>query len=284
MKKFFFILLLSGCNIINNDTDNEKKILILVSVEPYIEMVKEIAQDKVNVISVIPHGVDPHNWEPTISKIGKLNDATAWFTIGESFENTLYKKLKEKNQNLIKIDLLSTIEKIQSLDMCPNCSDTHAWLSPKDDIKQGEIIYNFLSAAMPEYDNLFSKNFNLLKNRLIELDKNIKNTLASYKGKILLTTHGAYAYFCRDYGLTQIVISPFHGQEPRSKSIVNLINDLKKKNNSIAVIFLQPNHNNKPTIKIAEQFSIPTHVNDPYKQNYIKTIEDIANDITTNGE
>lgn len=260
-----------------------KKPVVLVTVEPYVQMVEQIAGDSVDVISVIPPSADPHTWEPTINQISKLHSALYWFTIGEPMEGPLAGKLKESNPNLIQVPLYAGIQRLPEPSAhCAHCLDTHLWLSPRAAWVQAQIIYAALAQDRPDLEPVYRNNLDALKIKLHELDESCKIALAPFDGKILLTSHGAYTYFCHDYGLKQVVIEPTSGKEPRAKDMTRLMEMIKADKPNIIGVFFQPQHANKAASLIATELKLPTFTVDPLAKDYIQTIETLKETIAHN--
>ena len=285
MKKYLFLLIcLLGCA--KAKTPSPEKPLILLSIEPYVSMVEEIAGDAVIAKCVLPSYVDPHNWEPKHRDLTNYDSAQIWFTIGEGFESPLLKKLKSINPKLKAVSLSSSLEKLHGCDHHHhhgNCGyDTHFWLDPILDIKQAKIICDTLSELIPEKSAQFEENYLQLKDKLTRIDKAFTTSLKPFKSKILVTSHGAYTYFCHRYNIRQFVIEPNEGKEPRPKDLTLLITDLKTEHTQITGIFTQPQHSNKAAKILAQALSIPMYSVDPYKKNYIETMVLLETYLTTN--
>ncbi len=273
MKKYVLLLIcLFGCAKAKPVTPG--KPLILLSVEPYVSMVEEIAGDSVRAKCVLPSYVDPHNWEPKHRDLAEYDNAKVWFTIGEGFESPLLKKLKSVNRDLKAVSLAKNFEKHSA---CQHhhgdCAyDTHFWLDPVLDIEQAKVICDTLSEMMPENATIFEENYYKLKSKLTRINETFTSSLRPLDHKILVTSHGAYTYFCKRYHIQQFVIEPHEGKEPRPKDLTHLIADLKSDHNQILGIFTQPQHSNKAAKILAEALGIPMHSVDPYKKNYIETM------------
>jgi len=286
MKKFFLflstIILILGCQKKLTQNPVTKKPLILVSVEPYVEMVQQIAGNTVDVISIIPSDADPHTWEPTIGQMSRLHNARYWFTIGEPVENSVFKKLKEINPDLEQVSLYKGIQRLlEPSSHCSHCFDTHMWLSPKTASLQADIIYQTLAKHDPKSKNFYNTSLLRLKKQLYQLDAKCRITLKPFANKILLTSHGSYTYFCKDYHLKQYVIEPTSGREPRAKDITQLIKKLKRDQEDIIGVFTQPQHTNKAANLIAKQLNLPLYTIDPLQKNYIQTIENLTKAIVS---
>ena len=274
MKKYLLLLLcLFGCAK-PKETISEKP-LILLSVEPYVSMVEEIAGDAVIARCVLPSYVDPHNWEPKQRDLTNFDQAQIWFTIGEGFESPLLKKLKTVNTKLKSVSLSQNFERLSTCDHHHHgCSgiDTHYWLDPILDIKQAKVICDTLSQLIPEKKDRFEKNYIRLRDKLVKLDEVFAKSLKPVSKRILVTSHGAYTYFCKRYHIEQLVIEPDEGKEPRPKDLTNLLADLKVQHSKIIGVFTQPQHSNKAAKILAEVLSVPMYSVDPYKKNYIETM------------
>lgn len=284
MKKCLLLLLcLFGCS--SSPEKKDLRPLVLVSVLPYVELVEAISGGAVNVKCVLPAYVDPHNWEPKHRDLANYETASLWFTIGEGFESPLLKKLKSIQPNLKTVSLAGPVKKLGSSCEHAECGfDTHFWLDPLTDIKQAEVIYNALAEKIPEKGQLFHENLLRLKEKLTTVDRALAKSLEPFRGKILVTSHGAYTYFCNRYGLIQFVIEPQEGKEPRPKDLTYLISNLKKDPNSILGVFTQPQHSNKAAKILAKALNLPLFSVDPYKKTYMETMVLLETDITSYAE
>ncbi|MBM3192918.1 MAG: hypothetical protein FJZ59_01635 [Chlamydiae bacterium] len=280
MKKYLLLLLcLFSCSKPKENLSLTP--LILVSVEPYVSMVQEIAGDAVIARCVLPSYVDPHNWEAKHKDLESYDKATLWFTIGEGFESPLLKKLKSINPHIKSIPLFQTFERISSC--CDHHHDhshahnesgfdTHFWLDPILDIKQAKVICDTLSRLIPEKALMFEENYFHLKEKLTHMDETFSKSLKPLRNKILVTSHGAYTYFCKRYNIKQLVIEPSEGKEPRPKDLTLLVNELNKEHSQILGIFTQPQHSNKAAKILANALSVKVYSVDPYKKNYLETM------------
>ncbi|MEN8904996.1 MAG: zinc ABC transporter substrate-binding protein, partial [Clostridiales bacterium] len=100
---FIFYIGCSKDNLSNNvkESDNAKKISVAVSIIPEETFVKAVGGDLVDVITMIPPGGSPTNYQPTIQQMTKLSDSKLYFSIGVAAEEANIKpKLKEYNENI----------------------------------------------------------------------------------------------------------------------------------------------------------------------------------------
>lgn len=296
----FFIsavcLILTSCSSNSNqfESNGDEKLVVIVSVAPYKTMVEQIAGNTVSVRTAVPSDLDPHNWEPKYKDMGRFKKAKIWFTIGEHFEPKLSKKLKDTNSQLLILNLAEHVALLSnpSLPTTPSSpneasdthegclTDTHFWLDPILDIQQAKFIAANLSELNPQYSNLYNANLQKLINSLEILNKNVAKAIEPYRGKMILTAHGAYTYYCKQYGLEQIVLEPSGGKEARTQDLSKAVEFAKTHKKDIVAVFIQPQHTNKSTVALAKALDLPEAEVNPYEADYIKTIKHITNVIS----
>lgn len=281
MKKiisFFIIigigLLFTACSL-NIDTN-----VIVASTYPAYDLTKRIVGDKYEVTQFAPNGQEPHDYEPTAKKIGALYDAKLYIEIGFGFEaytNSLPDEIKNKA-----LTLSDGIEPLYSHhshdhehDVEEHDSETvnpHIWLSIKNAIKMMNSIVN----KMVEIDenNKAYYEANYLKNKeLFEaLDIKYREELQDRKTNYIATTHEAFGYLCKDYGLKEIAIMGItNADSPTASELAKITDELKKKN--IKVIFGEASESSSFSDAIASSLNI--------KRSSLNTIEAL-NDLTQN--
>ena len=72
--KIIFLLILSGCSNVSQtkgepSKEGSKKLQIVTTFYPMYYFTKQVAGNSANVDFLIPNGVEPHDWEPTVRKI-----------------------------------------------------------------------------------------------------------------------------------------------------------------------------------------------------------------------
>lgn len=266
-------------------TSNNNKPLILVSVAPYAEMVHQIGGDTVDVRCVVPANADPHGWEPTYSEMNALRKARVWLTTGLGFEPSLLEKLREINPEMTIFPLYDKVERLPAVGCQHKESfDTHLWLSPKLCMAQARLIESVLIGLEQEHAALYRRRTLALEGKLRNLDNELEKKLTPFQGKLVVTSHGAYTYFCHAYGLQQLVIEPACGKEPRMKEVAQLANRLRQERDQIVAILAQPQHTNKAANILGRDLGLRVHLIDPNQSDYIATMEKIADIIEKSRE
>lgn len=294
MKRFIFIFLamtlgvLVGCSSQNNSKTQEKP-NVVVSIPPYISLVKGIVGETMNVASALGPGFDPHTAEATPKQMKLVQDADLFIGVGEGYERKLLGAIREGSKNVHilemdeKIPLLSYSRDTNFVDACHDTNlplsrakDLHFWLGHKHLILQVEILIEVLSELKPENTSQYTENGHALIKKIRALNKELHNKLHLFQKKSIIVSHAALGYFCDDFNLVQIAVE-CEGKSPLPKDISRIL-DLAE-NSEVICVFTGPQFNNKGAQMVAEKLNLRMESFDPLAEDVLGTIEKIGNDI-----
>lgn len=202
--------------------EESSKLNIVASFYPIFDFVKQVGGDSVAVTSLIPVGVEPHDYEPTIQQLQHAENANAVFFNGLGFESSWINKIN--NDNLVDTSLGVNTTKIG------NTIDPHIWLDPILVKNQVKNIEDALIKVDPANKAYYEKNAINFTSALDSLDSQIRSTLQTCDKKDFIAFHDAFGYFAKRYGLNQHSIqgvSPEGDVLPqRIQEMVELAKDL----------------------------------------------------------
>ena len=203
--------------------------------------------DKVDVITMVPPGAEPHTYEVTPAQMVQLSEAVLYAKVGSGieFELTWLDKLIGINSDMMVVDCsegiilheshtaddteTQTEESHEHDDL-----DPHIWLS----VNNAEIIIRNICDGLtlidPANKAYYETNCNAYIQQLSTLDEELRTDLASVTTRSFIVFHPAFGYFARDYGLEQIAVQQ-EGKEPDADYLIRLIE--KAKENNIRVVF-----------------------------------------------
>ncbi len=212
----FAVLNSSQSMILDEPKINEQKVVAIVSFFPLYEFTKEIGREKVDVTLLVPSGVEPHDWEPTIKDLQLMQQADVIIINGIGFENWI-DNIDSINSDVKVVDTSIGISILES--------DPHIWLNPVMAQKQVENIVDSLSKVDPLNEKYYKQNGISYIKKLEQLDNKISNELSSCK-KDFIAFHNAFSYFANQYDLNQhtVLKSNEPHEEPTAKSLENIIN------------------------------------------------------------
>ncbi len=248
MKKIFstiFIgLLISSCTFSQENRDTQK-IQVSASFYPIYFIAKSIGGDQARVVNITPIGVEPHEYEPSIQSKKNIFESQLFLINGimEPWGEKLIPEIKKRNVTVIK--LIDNIPKIEagknnhSEDHNQEYSyDPHIWLSPKTVLIMIDSVLAGFKISDPNNTPYYESNTEKLKNEIQKLDIQFQEKLATCRLRDIVTSHAAFGYLARDYGLRQIPIAGLSPEmEPSAIDIAHIVKIVREK--SIPVIFTE---------------------------------------------
>ncbi len=243
----FFILRQSRTNGLENG-----KLQITTSFYPMFFFTSQIGGDKVNVVNITPAGSEPHDYEPTPQDIIAIEQSKLLVLNGniEPWGNKIKEELKNKNTEVIIAGENSA------------STDPHVWLSPALAKIESEKIKSALENIDPANADYYQFNLTNLEKKLDKIDKDYKIGLANCNKNSFVTTHAAFGYISKNYGLTQVAITGLTpDEEPSLQKIAQIANFAKE--NNIKYIFFEALTSPKLSQTIANEMGAKTLVLDP---------------------
>lgn len=224
------------------------KLQIISSFYPLHEFSQIVGQEKVDAILLVPIGVEPHDWEPTVKDVQQMQKSDLIIINGLGFENWV-DSLHENNYQGKIIDTSNNIS-IKNLD--DNSKDPHIWLNPVTAKIQVQNIANAFSDSDPENQQYYQSNAVKYIEQLDLLDVKIRNELSQCNNDFI-AFHDAFSYFADEYDLKQhTIISPnnSHG-EATARTLENIISTANTLN--IKVIFSEEAVDSKTSEIVANE-------------------------------
>lgn len=190
------------------------------------------------VESLIPSGVDPHHFEPSLKDIQKLYGGSLVIYIGDTdvdrWIDKLSKELIQRGVKVLRIQDKITIKPYSSSKEL----DPHIWLDPEIAGEIIKAIKDALIAIAPDKKAEIEKNFVVHEAKIKELAKVYQETLSNCQLKDIVTTHEFLNYLGFRYGLNVHYIVHEPDNEPSLKRVKQLKEIMRK--NSIEYIVTEP--------------------------------------------
>jgi zinc transport system substrate-binding protein len=177
---------------------NNSSVQVVASFFPLYDFAGHIAGNRVNMTTLVPPGVEPHDWEPTAQQVEQLRLADLFIYNGagiDDWASTVETKLN-----------VNASEGIALLSDSQANRDPHNWLDPVLAKRQVELIRNGLITADPQNTDYYIQNAQAYISKLESLDQKIKTELSSCAKTDFIAFHSAFGYFSNRYGLHQHAI------------------------------------------------------------------------------
>lgn len=226
-------LWLSGCITVANNPQsagNEKlneKPKVVVTNTILHNLTEQIAKDEVKLTGILKPGVDPHVYEPLPSDSLALERANLILYNGYNLEAGLIKLIKAAGVKARQVAVGEVVRPLQMQKNNEKVPDPHVWGDVKNVIKMVKVIQDELSALSPEDAKEFSQNAARLIDKLTQLDVWIGlqvATIPPHRRK-LVTTHDAFQYYARAYGLEVVgtLIGISTEEQPSAQTVQQLV-------------------------------------------------------------
>lgn len=240
-------LIITGCSAQSNAI-SEDKMNVYTSFYPLYDFAARIGGEHVQVTSLVPAGVDPHDWSPKSQDIIQLSKAQLFIHNGAGFDDwwveDLLASLGESKPKVVTasegIELIPADgegaghdhgseedEHLHGNELNEHDHgdyDPHVWLSPLNAMRMAENILGGLIAVDPEHEADYRANFEQFSEELKALHEEYMAVVEQAGRREFVTSHQAFAYLARDYGLTQLSIMGLSTEaEPTSQDMMKIM-------------------------------------------------------------
>ena len=267
---FFVTCILTSLPLFPAQEASKELPLVAVTAPAYSTFLSTILDGIAEVHVCVPSGISSHTWEPKPTDTLCMRRAILWFGTGEPFETKLVSALEAQNEPLRYVDLRTCADCIQGC-ACGHIHgiDPHVWLSPKQLLKQLGLIEEELKKTFPNQAQLIAKRVATLQETLQDLDSYITRTLKPYEGATIVVSHGAYSYFCQDYGIKQLALEQ-EGKEPTLQELRHIIDEAKQAH--VHTIFTQRQYPTRAAKRLSEELHATMKELDPYGPDYFRNM------------
>ena len=244
--------MLIGCGSQENKSIEENgKVEVTVSISPIKEFTELIGGDKIDVTSLVPDNAEPHDIDLKPRDFEKLTKSKLFIYNGLGMEDWLDEVKEQISED--KIKYVDTSENGNAI-KTDGKIDPHQWLSLKEAINQCNNIKIALSEVDPNNKDYYEENYEKVKNDFEELYNEYLPKFQSLEHKNFVTSHEAFGYLCRDFGLKQQALNDLFGEgELTAKKIEDLVKYCD--DNGVNTIFSEEEDSQKEAQTLANEIN-----------------------------
>lgn len=247
MQRFFFLIILFVFAL--KEGNAQEKLTATASIMQ--DMVQNICEGVFEVDVIVPIGGDPHIYDPTPSDALKISESDMIFKNGLTFEGWLEKLIKNSGSQAQEVLMTKGIPAIKSL-VYENSADPHAWMDVLHAKKYVQNAYEALCKRYPQHVEAFTKNHDRYQKELDDLHQWITEEIKKIdpQKRVLVTSHDAFQYFGRRYGLELFsLLGTTTDAEIQTSDIIRVNKIIKEKN--LPAIFIESTINPKVMKQLA---------------------------------
>ncbi len=257
---------------------------VVVSVYPLADFTRRIGGEFVGVTSVVPSGVEPHDFEPSPRTVTQILDADALIYIGAGFDRWAEDAVPElEARDGVTLAVEDAVNLRQNFSSDSEASlDPHVWLDPVAAQDIVIAIRDLLSQIDPQQASVYTANAQVFLESLRELDAAYATTLSECERNDIIVSHNAFGYLGNRYDFNIHAIS---GLSPESEPSLNDLVELaaQAKELKIDTIFFETLVSPALAQTLAEEIGAKTAVLNPIEglspseiaagENYLSLME-----------
>lgn len=197
------------------------RLTLVASFYPIYEFAQQVAGDKARVSSLVPPGIEPHDWEPTAIDISRARSADLIIINGAGLESWAHR-----------IDSSSIVDASEGMDLGQAPVNPHIWLDPVLAKRQVENIRSALVEVDPQNADYYNDNAARFSAELDSLDTLAAKELGDCSKSDFISFHDAFAHFAKRYGLIQHSVQ---GASPEGEILPQRIAEVVKLANELGI-------------------------------------------------
>jgi len=249
----------------------QKRPTAAVSIVPEKTFAEAVCGDRFDIVTMIPPGYSPENYEPVPQELEKFSTAAVYFSIGVPAESTNILPRLSGTTKLV--SLADETAKVYPDLKMGDGRDPHIWMSPKRVI----VIITSMAKEFAELDpangGLYKKNAGAYIGKIAAAEREIVTTLKPVKNRSFIVFHPAFGYFADDFGLKMYALEE-EGKEASAARMMNLITTARKEH--ITAVFYQAEIDSSQSQALAEEIGGKTVKLEPLSPDYIPNLKLMA--------
>lgn len=270
-------LALAACSSSGDEDTGTAELTVAAAFYPLQYVAEKVGGDLVNVTSLTPPGVEPHDIELSPAVVRDLNNTDLVLFIHD-FQPAVEDAIASTGVRAFDAGAVITLA-LAHEDGEDNADedhghehgaeDPHFWLDPALLADYATALGQEFSALDPEHADTYASNANTLAMALTELDDQFATGLAQCERRDVITSHEAFGYLAAAYDLTQVGIAGLEPESEPSPARLREIGDLIEATGATTV-FTEQLVSPRVAEAVAQDSGVETAVLDP--------IESVADD------
>jgi zinc transport system substrate-binding protein len=230
------------------------RVVVAATFYPLAEAVRRVGGERVDVLTLVPAGSEPHEYEPTPRDIAATDGARVLVMNGsiDGWADRFAPVFSAPGRAFVRVaDRLPEVEK-----------DPHVWLDPVRAQATVEAIRDALLAADPAGEAWYRAGADRYLEDLRGLDAAYAEGLRSCSRRKVVSSHDAFGYVAERYGFEAVPIAGLSPEEePSPKRMAEIAAEAKAA--GVTRIFFETLVSPKLAETIAREIGAKTAVFDP---------------------
>jgi len=199
-----------------------RRLRVVVAFYPAAFLARRVGGIRVSTTTLAPPGVEPHDLELTPGQVDDLESADVAVIGGGGFQPVVEDAAGQRDGPTV--DLWRSVPAKQR-----RAGDPHVWLDPVLVLRMVDGIEHAFARVDPRGRGSYARNARALRSDLHLLDARFRAGLAHCARRDVVTSHDAFGYLAREYGLRQRSVSGLAADtEPGPERLAQLADFVRK--------------------------------------------------------
>lgn len=218
-----------------------------------------VGGDTVNVTTLTPPGVEPHDLELSAAQVADIAAADLVLYV-KGFQPAVDEAVAQQAADRA-IDVSAGLNLLTGPDDA-GANDPHVWLDPANMATIGAAVAERLAQIAPDSAATVNANSADLASQMSALSKDYTNGLATCRSRDLVVSHEAFGYLAKAFDLTQVGISGLSPEAEPSPARIKEVADLVR-SKGITTIYYETLVDPKVAQTVADETGATVAVLDP---------------------
>jgi zinc transport system substrate-binding protein len=233
-------LVLAGCGATSGDDGRRT---VVAAFYPLAYAAEQIGGGTVSVDNLTPPGSEPHDLELAPKTVARIVRADVVLYLGHDFQPAVSTAVEQAQGE--------TVDVLKGLPV--RADDPHVWLDP--------VLYARIVERVGQVLHRPGRAAELVAD-LRKLDRDYRRGLAHCARREIVTSHAAFGYLARRYGLRQVAITGLTPEaEPTARDLERVVNIVRRSN--ATTVFFETLVSPRLARTVAREVGARTAVLDP---------------------
>lgn len=227
------VLWVHGCTQSGTDraTSTDARPSVVSTSTILTDLSQAIAENTIQLTGILKPGSDPHVYEPVPADTRAMEEADLIVYNGYNLEPGLIRLMNSAGSRARKVAVGEAVPPLQLAKEGQQLPDPHVWGDARNGVRMVDALRDALIEVLPAERDRLTQNAAKLTQTLNRLDTWIKQQIQTIplNNRKLITTHDAFQYYGRAYGLalsgTLIGIST--EEQPSAQTVQKLVEAVK---------------------------------------------------------
>lgn len=241
-----------GCAEPDDTAFPNDKLKVVTTFTVLADMVRNVAGNYAEVVSVTKPGAEIHDYSPTPQDIVRASDADLLLNNGFNLERW-FKQFLAHLGDVPSVTLTDGIEPIHIAEgEYEGTANPHAWMSVENAMVYVDNIRDALVKHAPDNAAHYRANASTYKKEIRDTIQPMRDRIAQIpeKQRWLVSCEGAFSYLTRDFDMKELYLWPINAEQTGTPKQVRKVVDAVK-THDIPAVFCESTVNVSPARQIA---------------------------------